>query len=164
MNNIIDDYFNIFYLIKNCKPNQIINYLNNYENKEKLKDIFKIENIYGITPFNIIFQNNYIDFNILNFLINKFKLLNKTNQFKLLPIHYAIEFLSNQKKKLLKILIDKTNLNLVNDIFGNNIYHNLIFFNREFSYNYLKYIFYKYKIMYLLIIIFFIKKINNCYN
>ena len=46
MNNIIEDYFNIFNLMKNCKPNQInrVEYNNNINEKvQTKKEIYILE-------------------------------------------------------------------------------------------------------------------------
>ena len=144
-NYIIDNYNNIFNLCKNCSVSQILTYFENYEDKEELENILKIEDIFGNTPINILFKNNNIKIEIFIYLINNFNLFNEYNKFKLYPIHYAIEFLDNENKNILKLLIDNTNLNII-DINSNTVYHNLVIINKDFSLNFFKYIYYKYKL------------------
>jgi len=148
MNNeiIFQNYHNIFNLCRNCSASQIITYLENYENTEELENILKIEDIFGNTPTNILFKNININIDLFIYLTNNYEIFNIHNKYKLYPLNYAIEYLDNDKKNIIKLLIDNiTNLNII-DINDNTIYHNLVIINKDFSLNFFKYIYYKYKL------------------
>ena len=143
---ILQNYYNVYNLCRNCSTTQIITYLDNYENKDELNKILKIEDIYGNTPTNILFTNTNINIDLIIFLINKYDIFNIRNKFNLYPLNYAIEYLDNEKNKIIKLLIDDiTNLNMI-DINNNTIYHQLVSINKVFTLNYFKYIYYKYKL------------------
>lgn len=127
-NFFIENYNNIFNLCKNCTTTQIINYFNNFEDKTELKKILTTEDIFGNTPFNIIFKNNNTTIDLLNFITNEFKIINIANKFKLYPINYAIEFLNNNN--LIKLVLDICDIN-IKDINNNNLYHHILLLKKN---------------------------------
>ena len=142
----IDHYFLLHYLFKNNNSNQIINYLENYilnYNKEKIEVLLNIKDINGITPFHILFKNTHIDYQLIDYLINNFSLLKYNN--KIHPIHYAIIYIGDDNHKIIKLLIENIDINIL-DKYNNNLYHYLSNSGNNKSVKYFKYIYYKYKL------------------
>ena len=130
INFFIENYNNIFNLCKNCSTNQIINYINNFEDKCELKKILQTEDVFGNTPFNIIFKNNNISLELIKFFINDIdiNILNKSNKFKLYPINYAIEFLDDNN--ITKFLLNICEID-IKDINNNNLFHHILLLNKN---------------------------------
>ena len=139
----LDKYFIIFSLLKNNTSIQIINYLKNYEDKEELTKFLKLQDTYGYTPFNILFYNNNIDYDVVYYIINNFDIINFSNYYSLYVINYAL--LEINDKRIIKLLLDNCKLD-IKDIHYNNLYHYLIIRNNETNNNFIKYLYYNYNL------------------
>lgn len=143
-NFILDNYYNIYDLLKNCSSTQIFNYIKNYNNNEELLNILFIEDVFGNNPINLLCRNNLVTYKLIKYMNENFNILNKSNSYNLYPINYAIEYLD--KQNILKYMINNSNLNNIIDINKNNIYHYLVLSNKNYSLDFIRHLYFNKKL------------------